>query len=448
MKAHYAKLILDCIYIIRKEKVWKYMKEIDKYQWLNPDSLKELQWRKLKKVLNFAYNNIPYYRKTWQNLGIHPNDIKTIDDFRKLPILTKEILKNNYNLLKPKNKKTRVSIRQTSGSTGIPLKLEKNRQTTAYMDAVMYRSYMWYGIRPGDRQLRIWGAEIDPILKFKMHLKDFLLNRIRLSAFELDRKNFLKFIRKIKTFKPVFVYGYAQSVFEFAKFIVDEKIDIRHLKFKAVIVTGEMIFGWQKEVIKKAFSCPVVNEYGCTEVGIIAIECAMGGMHIMSDALFVEFIKNDTASNLKEREIVVTELNNFYSPLIRYKVGDKGILSNSLCPCGRGFPLMASIKGRSDEFIVFPNGKKVDPYVFEYIIKNIPSKYGTINQFLIIQESISCLNLKLVCDTSCPQKLVKALNNSWVKLYGNDLSLKVEFVNNISKNASGKLVCFESFLNK
>jgi len=446
MNTTIAREILNIIYLLRGEKVWKYMREIDKYQWLNPNSLKELQWRKLKKVLTFAYNNIPYYQMTWQNLGIHPNDIKTINDFGKLPILTKEILKNNYNLLKSKDKKNRVSLRQTSGSTGTPLKIEKDRETTAYMDAVMYRSYSWYKIKPGDKQLRIWGTGINTTEKFKIYLKDFLLNRIRLSAFDLDRKNFLKFIKIINKFKPTFVYGYAQSVFEFAKFIVDEKIDIRHLKFKAVIVTGEMIFDWQRKIIKQAFGCPVVNEYGCTEVGIIAIECPMGGMHIMSDALFVEFIKNDTVSNL--REIVVTELNNFYSPLIRYKVGDKGTLSNSLCPCGRGFPVMASIKGRSDEFIVFPNGKKVDPYVFEYIIKNIPSKYGTINRFLIIQDSISCLNLKLVCDTSCPQKLVKALNNSWVRLYGNDLSLKVELVHNIPKNASGKLACFKSLLKR
>ena len=446
MNTTLAREILNIIYLLRGEKVWKYMREIDKYQWLNPNFLKELQWRKLKKVLTFAYNNIPYYQMTWQNLGIHPNDIKTINDFRKLPILTKEILKNNYNLLKSKDKKVRVSLRQTSGSTGTPLKIEKNRNTTAYMDAVMYRSYSWYKIKPGDKQLRIWGTGINTTEKLKIYLKDFLLNRIRLSAFDLDRKNFLKFIKIINKFKPTFVYGYAQSVFEFAKFIVNEKIDIRYLKFKAVIVTGEMIFDWQREIIKQAFGCPVVNEYGCTEVGIIAIECPMGGMHIMSDALFVEFIKNDRASNL--REIVVTELNNFYSPLIRYKVGDKGILSNSLCPCGRGFPLMASIKGRSDEFIVFPNEKKVDPYVFEYIVKNIPSKYGTIHQFFIIQDSVSSISVKLVCDSSCPQKIAKALNNSWVKLYGNDLSLKIELVYNIPKNASGKLACFKSLLKR
>jgi len=448
MKTDCAKKILDCIYFIRGEKVWNFLKEIDQYQWLDSSSLKELQWEKLKNTLSFAYNNIPYYHKVWRNVGIHPNDIESLDSFQKIPILTKEDIRNNWDLLRLENKNIRTSFRQTSGSTGIPLKIEKDRNTTAYMDAVMYRSYSWYKIKPGDKQLRIWGTGINATEKFKIYLKDFLLNRIRLSAFDLDRKNFLKFIKIINKFKPTFVYGYAQSVFEFAKFIVDEKIDIRYLKFKAVIVTGEMIFDWQREIIKQAFGCPVVNEYGCTEVGIIAIECPMGGMHIMSDALFVEFIKNDRASNLKEREIVVTELNNFYSPLIRYKVGDKGILSNSLCPCGRGFPIMVSVKGRSDEFIIFPNGKKVDPYVFEYIIKNIPSRYGTIQQFLIIQDNISYLNLKLVCDTSCPQKIAKALNNSWVRLYGNDLSLMIELVNNIPKNASGKLACFKSFLNR
>jgi phenylacetate-CoA ligase len=446
MKTVITKRILDAAYMLRREKVWKYMREIDEYQWLNPDFLIEFQWKKLKKMLSFAYENIPYYQDQWQKLDIHPDDIKSTQDFKALPILTKEDLRNNNNLLKSNNNNLRVSLRQTSGSSGTPLTIGKDRQTTAYMDAVMYRSYLWYGIKPGERQLKIWGTEINKIRNFKMRFKDFLLNRIRLSAFELSRKSFLNAIERIKTFKPVFIYGYAQSVFEFAKFITDEKIELVYLELKAVIITGEMIFDWQREIIKQAFACPVVNEYGCTEVGIISIECPKGGMHIMQDALFLEFVESD--SNTEQREIVVTELNNFYSPLIRYKVGDKGIMSDSLCPCGRGFQIMSEISGRADNFIIFPGGKKVDPYVIEYIIKTIPSNCGIVNQFVIIQDNISSITLKLVCNTFTSQKILHAINNKWNKLYGKELNLKIEFVDTIPKDSSGKLTCFKSLLNR
>ena len=442
MKKTHAKWILDIIYLLRGERVWNALDEIEQIQWLDSSSLKALQFDRIKRIITLAYHNNPYYRKVLEANKIHPTDIQSFEDVSKLPILDKEDIRKNVNLLGAQNENVRTSVRYTSGLTGIPLKIEKDRRTTALMDAVMYRSYGWYGITPGEKQLRIWGTKINPVERIGTHLKDFLLNRVRLSAFELNENYFLKTVEKVKKMKPRYIYGYAQSVFQFAKFIEDQNIRLDNIKFKAVIVTGEMSFDWQRETIKKSFDCPVVNEYGCTEVGIIAIECPFGRMHIMADALYVECPKSEQDS--EEGDIVLTELNNFHAPFIRYRIGDRGIILNSSCKCGCNFPQLSSLKGRSDEFILFPDGRKVDPYIFEYILKGLPKKYGAINQFEIIQDADSSLTVRLVCGPCDEKKIGKAIEDNWSKLYGKCVPLKFQFVTELTKNKSGKLSCFKS----
>jgi len=371
---------------------------------------------------------------------------KKLDKFYKMPVLSKNDIIKYQKKLQVQSSYHRKSIRKTSGSSGTPLSIEKDRGTTSFMDAAMYRSYSWHGIKPGDRQLRIWGSEVGVISKVKERIKDTLLNRIRISAFNIEYEKILRASIKIIKFKPRFVYGYAQSVYEVANILLDKKIDLSTLKFKAVVITGEMLYAWQKEIIRKAFNCPVVNEYGCTEAGIIAVECEFGKMHIIADGLFVEIIADDNVRNTEEGDVVITELNNMYSPLIRYRIGDRAVLSKETCMCGRSFPIIKKVIGRSDEFIVFPNGRKVDPYVVEYILKEIPSRYGKFFQFIIIQESHTRLRIKVVGKVGKKNKLAKYIERKWVSMYGNDIQLFVEIVKRLNRNMSGKLSCFKSNL--
>ncbi len=439
-----SKLILDSIYFLRKEHVWAVLEDISGTQWIDRYSLESLQFQKLKKVLSFAFSNVPYYQKLMAEWHIHPEDIRSLRDFSGFPLLAKEDIKTNWGILSSCDRNVRTSLRQTSGSTGDPLKILKDSRTTAWMDAAMHRSYAWFGIAPGSRQMRIWGSEMGAMGRARQRIKDLMLNRIRLSAFDLDKKNFYEFIRKMKRFKPCFGYGYAQSVWEFAKFVVQETIDLGDLNFKAVIVTGEMIFDWQRGVISQAFKCPVVNEYGCTEAGIIAIECPSGSMHVLSDVLIVETAQDNGPKDLTSAELLITELNNFYSPLIRYRVGDRARLVHEPCPCGRGFPVLRAIEGRSDDFIVFPSGRKVDPYVLEYVIRNIPVRLGSVEQFMISQTSESALEIKLIAKSLNPQRIRESIEETWRKTYGNELSLDIQFAAAIPKNQSGKLSCFKS----
>ena len=444
MNQYISKIVLDSIYFIRRENVWDILSMINPAQWLDRHSLESAQLHNLQKVLSFAFNHIPYYRKIMEESHLHPEDIRSLKDFSGFPILTKETVRANWSILHCGDQNVRSSLRQTSGSTGDPLKILKDRNTTAWMDAAMYRSYAWHGLAPAARQLRIWGSEIGAVGKVRQHLRDILLNRVRFSAFDLEKGKFIKFIGKMKRFEPCFVYGYAQSIYEFANFILRERVDLGHLNFKVVIVTGEMIFEWQKRVISQAFKCPVVNEYGCTEAGIIAIECPLGNMHVLSDVLLVETFQGNGRKDLGNDELLITELNNYFSPLIRYKVGDRARIVQEPCPCGRAFPVLKSLKGRSDDFIVFPSGRKVDPYVVEYIIKNIPARLGAVDQFMIVQTSESALGIKLISNSSNPEKIKEMIKQMWVRSYGSELSVDIQFVIALPKDPSGKISCFKS----
>ena len=449
MRRAFAKRLLDIIYYATNQNVWEVLDQIEPLQRLDRHSLETLQTRRLRDVVSFAYHNVPYYRRAWESIGIRPDDIRSLGDIRELPILERESVRTHQALLKDTIKKTRTFVRKTSGSTGEPIAFEKDVRTLAVMDAVMYRSYMWHGIRPGDRQLRIWCSAVDPLGRLKLSVKDFLTNRIRLSAFCLDRDSYLQFIGKAREFKPTYLYGYSQSVFEFAQFMLDERIDARDLRIRAAIVTAEMLFDWQREVIQEAFGCPVVNEYGSSEVGIIAFECSMGTMHIMADTVLVECLKETGLEGTEHEsddtgELIVTELSNFYSPLIRYRLGDRGVLSASMCGCGCSFPAIAALKGRSGQFIAFPNGKKADAYVFEHILRRVTGTYGTIRQFGVAQDSTLTVFLKIAADTSHPDKMERAITEAWYNLYSKEVPLKVVFVKGLPRKPSGKLAYFEN----
>jgi phenylacetate-CoA ligase len=313
------------------------------------------------------------------------------------------------------------------------------------MDAVMFRNYRWYGIELGQKEARYWGSPLSLSGRVKVRLKDYLLNRIRFSPFDVSESACRSFVEELRRFAPDYIYGYAQTIYRFAEFILKADIDLSDLTAKAVIVTGEMISVDQIEKIKEAFKCPVSNEYGCTEVGIIAMTCSHDRMHLMADNLFVEFMKNGKHSEPgEEGEIIVTELYGRLMPLIRYQVGDVGYFDDGVCSCGRGLPLLGGIKGRNDEFILCANGKQIDPIIFEYILAEIPERYGRILQFRITQEKGFKLNIEVVYEGRDFQAMIRLIQEKLQWAVGPEFDIEFSAMETIQAEASGKLRCFIS----
>jgi phenylacetate-CoA ligase len=312
------------------------------------------------------------------------------------------------------------------------------------MDAILYRNYSWFGIGIGFRQARFWGHPLDRIGYLKIRLMDYLLNRIRYSPFRLGGAYYEIYLEQIQKFNAQYIYGYAQSVFQFSRYFYEKGADLSYLNLKAVILTGEMIFPHQIQIIRQVFSCKVTEEYGCTELGVIGFRCEHGTMHLMENLL----TQNDNTSD----HIIVSELYGRLFPFIRYETCDRGRIHNIPCPCGRKLVAFENISGRKDEFIRCPDGSLSDPYLLEYILNDMPRAYGKICQFRVIQKQMDRLEIYLVFESARgnlgTEKVREYILHAFFKHLSSQIKIGIYFVDALEREKSGKLRCFISEIEK
>ncbi len=419
----------------------KYMGEVRQAECLSEEELRCFQLQKIQKLIN-EKENVPYLANI---VGSEENDvpIRSLDDLAIFPIVDKKYIIDNIENFRNKQIFC-ISSRGTSGSTGQPFKFYRDRFALAYMDAVMYNAYAWHGIAAGERQSRFWGMPFDPKKKREAVLKDFLMNRIRLSAFELTNKMFNKYYLKMCKFHPGYLYGYPSLINEFAHFCRDRGLSCKHLNIKVVVVTGEKLISNQKKMIEEVFSAKVVQEYGCSEVGVIGFECPHGKMHVMSPNLIVEVI-NDGSSVVDELgEIVVTELNAKSFPFIRYQIGDLGIIKSAQCSCGLKWPVIEIKEGRIDDYIITPEGKKVYDAVLAYTFNGY-KKY--IKMFKAVQRNNLDLEIKVVLTDECDDNILTKCREDLAQRICSTISITLISVKSIKREKSGKLRYFVSELN-
>jgi len=374
-------------------------------------------------------------------MGIHPSDITRYDDLACLPVLSKlDVLKNDKNLVDP-HYQGKLYHRKTSGSTGMTLHFQKEARALALNDAIMYRCYAWYGIDIGDKQVRFWGVPVDPILRRKEQIKDFILNRIRISAFDISEKSCLAQYQRIKRFRPAYFYGYTTAIYGFCFFARKLGLDLNGIGLKAVICTAEKMYPHHRELFSEVFDCPVVDEYGSSENGIIAFQCREGNMHVMADHLAVEFV-DEAGQRVKPGElgrIVITDLGGYAMPLIRYEIGDMGRYSEQQCSCGVTLPVMDIVEGRKEDFIRTREGKLVHAAYLCYTLKD-----DAVHEFKMYQKDLNRFLVQVVRSPSFIPESEKKLEHNLRTALGNDVTINFEYLERIPREASGKLRYFVS----
>jgi phenylacetate-CoA ligase len=352
---------------LRGEHVARYLRDVRDLERRTFEDVQQENWRRARTAVARAAGTIPYYGELCRRLGLDPLHWDTPDQLQMLPLLDKATIRQHYARLRT-TRRCRVSTRSTSGSTGAPFVFEKDADAAAYMDAVMYHVYSWHGIEIGAPQARFWGMPFTWRGRATARLKDLLMNRIRCNAFRLAEAELVAFHRRLMEFRPEYFYGYPSVIYEFARVAVARGLKVPPLK--AVIGTGEMVLPEHREYIETAFETRFVNEYGCSEAGIIGFECPQGRMHVMTQNVFVEVVKDGRSVVDEEGEIVVTELHAQTMPFIRYRMHDRGILLSERCACGLPFPLLSVAAGRIDGYLTLPSGRKVYDAVFAYTLKS------------------------------------------------------------------------------
>ena len=334
----------------------------ERSQWLSPEELDQMQFRLLQKQLLHAFAHVPLYRRRMEAAKITPLDIRTREDLRLLPILTKRDIQTHADELLADNVPPNDrSWNQTGGSTGSPLQFWVDHERYDSRRASTDRHNAWAGLRPGDWCAVLWGStfELGQSSLPKVTWRDWMLDRSLLLNTSLVSKDDLDaFIALLHRYRPRRLKAYAQSAAMFARYCMATGVDDIH--FDSIITSAEVLLPENRELIEAAFGGQVFNRYGCREVSVIASECEYhSGLHVNADALLIE-IDPLTHSPEGYGRVLVTDLLNRSMPLIRYEIGDIAQWSNQdSCPCGRSLPRLNGIEGRITDFLIMPDGRMV-----------------------------------------------------------------------------------------
>ena len=306
--------------------------ELEKSQWLPLRSIELLQMRRLRVLLKDAYESVPYYHRVFNEMKIHPDDIRTPEDFSKLPVLKKEEVRNHAEEMVSRKCKIR-DLREfrTAGSTSIPLKGYMNAEMRAYADASSLRHRRWMNL---DEHTTI--AYVGPLgLNWYPNIAE---EHLCLYSWQMNEEKFTEFIKNIKKYKPQLLNAFAGGLNLLAQYC--EARGITDIAFQAIITSGEKLYRNEKERIERVFGCEVYERYAASEPGTMAFDCSKhSGLHICSESMLIEFLKDGEPARPRElASIVVTSLFSYCMPLIRYDLQDAAYKMDKPCSCGRELP--------------------------------------------------------------------------------------------------------------
>jgi len=418
-----------------RRRTFRYYRSFERSQWFSGEQLRELQLAKLRDLVSTALNQTDAYADL---AGVDPTwRPGALEDLRKLPLLDKAVISSHREELVNRDVRGGPIRYNTGGSTGAPLIFYLDKRRQAYDKAARMRTHQWWGIRPGDREAYIWGSPVelgkqDRLKKFR----DWLTNEMLLSAFDLSEQSAGWFVERLRRFKPRCLFGYPSSITVMCQLARRAGLNLNQLQVEVLFCTAEVLYDHQKQIISEAFGgVPVVNGYGSREGGFIAHECPDGRLHITSENIIVEFIKDGQPVGAGEDgEIVVTHLDNYAMPFIRYRMGDVGQPSDEICPCGRGLEVMKVVKGRSTDFILAPDGRWVHGLALIYVIREIPG----VREYQIVQEDVDSVCVRVVLDDGFPSDGQERIREGITKRLGTNVRVDVEEVPEIARAPSGK----------
>jgi phenylacetate-CoA ligase len=422
-------------------KARNYYDELKQSQWLTLAQIRELQEQKLRKLVRHAYQHVPFYRQRFDEAGIKPTDIRTLDDLTKIPLLSKQDVRENlyFDLMSDNHKKSEVLRIQTSGSTGEPFVCFADRHQLEIRWAATQRSLEWTGYRFGDKQARLWHQTIGmSFLQVAREKLDALINRrLFVPAYELSDNNLRLFIEKIVKHQPVLIDGYAESLNFLAHYVKEHGIP--GFRPKALVSSAQALPDQSREIIEKAFGCKVFDKYGSREFSGIAYECEEhDGHHVVAESYIVEILKDGRPARPGEvGEIVITDLSNHCLPFLRYRIGDLAVAvdNNVTCGCGRGLPRIGKIEGRVQAIIVGTNGNYVPGTFFAHLFKDYDC---VVRQYQVVQEEVGSIKLKVIKASAFNDEAFGEVLRELRKFLGADMRIDVEFVDNIPMVRTGK----------
>ncbi|MDN5301104.1 MAG: hypothetical protein PWQ60_618 [Thermoanaerobacteraceae bacterium] len=402
---------------------------LKKFETFSREEQEDYQFKELMKLIRYAVTHSAFYRRLYA--GINTDQFKSIHDLKKLPIVTKEMLRQNINDIITIHKEQGVES-NTGGTTGKSLIVYYTKEDIQKRMATLDYFKLKHGFENMKMKRATFNGKhiVPPDQKQKVFWRyNAAIKQMVYSSFHITEENIPYYIESLNKYKPDSIDGFISSIYDIASYI--ERHDIK-LEFKPRVIfpTSETVTQEYREVIERVFKCKVRDQYASSEGAPFVWECECGKLHYDLSTGVIEHVENSD-------EILVTSFTTYGTPLIRYKIGDSMIFEekNVVCECGLKTPLIKSIQGRAVDFLYSTKGAKIYLGNVANIFKNVPN---SIIKAQLIQDSLTCLSIKIVIDKNFKNEHKNILIDEIKHKFGSDMKVDIEIVNDIPREKSGK----------
>jgi phenylacetate-CoA ligase len=406
-------------------------------QFDDPEIIRQRQWNALQQMVDHAWATVPFYRAQLAHAGLSPQKVRSFEDYRAVPVLTKtDIRAAGPRLLSELYDRDRLCRKTTSGSTGVALEIFVDEESAQWKRACTLRSDEWSGWRRGEPVAKLWGNPDYLQRGWRGRFRNAVLDRARyLDTLKMDVAALAAFARSLQRRRASLLFGHAHSVYLFADYLASQRID--DIRPRGIITTAMVLHDWQRRRIEQVFRCPVTNRYGCEEVSLIACECERhNGLHINADSVYVEILRDGRPARPGEAgSVVVTDLTNRAMPLLRYQVGDVAVINERRCSCGRGLPLLKRLEGREADYVVTAEGELISGIS---LTENFALQVPGLAQLQIIQETVRRFVFRIVAGPEFGARSLDRIDSLVRERFGADVEYACEYVSQIPQEPSGK----------
>jgi len=405
-------------------------------QWWSRERLAELQEERLTRLIDVCYRYVPFYRREMERRGVTPNDVNLKNLPEVFPVLEKStLLQDPAALISTAQGAGKTISINTSGTTGSPLTIRTTSAAIRENYAHFARFLSWAGVAPRTRSATFAGRTIvptdqvgPPYWRRNWVMRDELFSSYHLSAATLPA-----YVDELNQWAPEFIDAYPSAIYTIACHVLERRLKLAWSP-KCVVTSSETLLEHQRSAIELAFSCPVFDQYGSAEAVCFIGQCERGSYHVNPEYGLLEVV--DSAGKAvpvgQDGDFVCTGFLNAAMPLVRYRIGDSGALSDEQCACGREFPVVRRLLGRVDDLIVTPEGRlvgRLDP-----VFKGVSS----IRETQIIQQSLDLIVIRVVPGPGFDQGTGAQLTAELRKRVGTNITLELQLVDAIPKTSSGK----------
>lgn len=413
------------------------LRGLEETQWWPRARIEALQLENLRRFLADIEAHVPYYKSLFAEHGFRSSDLRSVDDLRAIPFLTKPLIKAAGKDMMASDAGP-VTRYNTGGSGGEPLIFYIGKDRKSHDVAAKWRATRWWGVDIGDPEIVLWGSPIELGAQDRVKMvRDRVLRSWLLPAFEMSEANVLAMLKNIVSLRPKMLFGYPSALAHIAEVAASHAIRLDNLGIRVAFVTSERLYDHQRETITKAFNCPVANGYGARDAGFLAHECPAGNLHLSAEDILLETVDENgqpTAPGVAG-EIVVTHMASRDFPFLRYKTGDVGTLADEPCSCGRGLPVLKEVQGRTTDFIVAEDGTVMHGLALVYTARDIPG----VRKFKIVQHSLHRTELLIVPGDGYEKDLAEArIRKDYRGRLGQGVDIEINYCDEIPLEKSGK----------